>query len=1040
MANYSSESDDEDFRGFTVYDYRTDSLYSVGDYRLLNADRENEYDDLYDYRERYHSLLTSEYPESSSDDADDAEVVDVCAAYISNTDSDALISLNTGLQRLQSENTLCDVTIKIGAKEFPAHKNMLAASSGYFKTVFTSGSQEAGTVEVTVEGESMAFEVLLRYIYAGEMNKLTNENASDVLRMVCYLDLAPHALQECKRLIACMFRDQSISIQEAFKISIRPEPELCDITKAAKWYINHSFTDFVEKPGFLEETTYDCINMFLDNINMIKKHKNEREIFLVITKWLKHNWAARKQYAHVLLTRIHLDDVSADELKSLLEEDMSDVTECRELLTERMKTKEAAVRSSEQYSEYSKRLALNHRKIRKQEHSQLISRLSRLSPTANAFQQYRGSGLKSLQSKNTLSDVTINVGSKSFHVHKNILAASSDYFMGMFTSGFQESESDVVSLSEGDGEIFHAILDFIYSTDKIKLTTANVVEVLKLAIYLQIESVVKSCIPFLNNELIYVPVTHHSAHLDTSTCSSVKISLQQAFEIAQHPDPCLYHVANLAKEYIVRNFIFFSEQPEFMEKTTTECMTTFIETYLCKLHHRADRYNRSEGEEVFEIVSEWICYDVRQREQFAVDCLKRFRLGLIPSATLQKAIDNGISDIPECKSTLEEVIALQTQSANLTVPPPHITHPHWFPKQKSQTLIHIGGKNMANQSIKYWKDTDWDASISIQKVPRKIRNHSVEVIDGYIYIAGGYGPNVKSRRCYKGVGTCLNRFDFYDMEQQVWQSLAPMTTARANFALVHLKHFVYAIGGERQDIALSDVECYSLVDRSWQCNPPLPIPIYSPSAVVYKGKILVYGRKGSLQNNYTLQIFTPEETGSKIGGHWSIALDAQQHAPRSPNTPKYVLTVQNNKVYRVIYNNRLGRVAELECDFDCKPSRVHIGATEDQTRLRASIVKASLLPKHAGRNIFSINKELYANVLGCIYKMGVTDSEEDVKVNSKKIERLGLEDNAGCVALVTLSDGEMLNVPCKTDLDQLGNVFSIPFTNVSDLESFPYSN
>ncbi|XP_072036035.1 uncharacterized protein [Amphiura filiformis] len=873
MANYSSESDDEDFRGFTVYDYRTDSLYSVGDYRLLNADRENEYDDLYDYRERYHSLLTSEYPESSSDDADDAEVVDVCAAYISNTDSDALISLNTGLQRLQSENTLCDVTIKIGAKEFPAHKNMLAASSGYFKTVFTSGSQEAGTVEVTVEGESMAFEVLLRYIYAGEMNKLTNENASDVLRMVCYLDLAPHALQECKRLIACMFRDQSISIQEAFKISIRPEPELCDITKAAKWYINHSFTDFVEKPGFLEETTYDCINMFLDNINMIKKHKNEREIFLVITKWLKHNWAARKQYAHVLLTRIHLDDVSADELKSLLEEDMSDVTECRELLTERMKTKEAAVRSSEQYSEYSKRLALNHRKIRKQEHSQLISRLSRLSPTANAFQQYRG-----------------------------------------------------------------------------------------------------------------------------------------------------------------------SEQPEFMEKTTTECMTTFIETYLCKLHHRADRYNRSEGEEVFEIVSEWICYDVRQREQFAVDCLKRFRLGLIPSATLQKAIDNGISDIPECKSTLEEVIALQTQSANLTVPPPHITHPHWFPKQKSQTLIHIGGKNMANQSIKYWKDTDWDASISIQKVPRKIRNHSVEVIDGYIYIAGGYGPNVKSRRCYKGVGTCLNRFDFYDMEQQVWQSLAPMTTARANFALVHLKHFVYAIGGERQDIALSDVECYSLVDRSWQCNPPLPIPIYSPSAVVYKGKILVYGRKGSLQNNYTLQIFTPEETGSKIGGHWSIALDAQQHAPRSPNTPKYVLTVQNNKVYRVIYNNRLGRVAELECDFDCKPSRVHIGATEDQTRLRASIVKASLLPKHAGRNIFSINKELYANVLGCIYKMGVTDSEEDVKVNSKKIERLGLEDNAGCVALVTLSDGEMLNVPCKTDLDQLGNVFSIPFTNVSDLESFPYSN
>ena len=48
-------------------------------------------------------------------------------------------------------------------------------------------------------------------------------------------------------------------------------------------------------------------------------------------------------------------------------------------------------------------------------------------------------GLRKLQDQNTFCDVTLRVGSRSFQAHKAVLSSCSDYFMAMFTSGFQEA-------------------------------------------------------------------------------------------------------------------------------------------------------------------------------------------------------------------------------------------------------------------------------------------------------------------------------------------------------------------------------------------------------------------------------------------------------------------------------------------------------------------------------------------------------------------------------------------------------------------------
>ena len=85
-------------------------------------------------------------------------------------------------------------------------------------------------------------------------------------------------------------------------------------------------------------------------------------------------------------------------------------------------------------------------------------------------------------------------------------------------------------------------------------------------------------------------------------------------------------------------------------------------------------------QEIFEIVSSWICHDVDQRKQLAIDYIKRFKLGLLPTETLTKALEDGIEDITECRSDLEEVVALQTRSVAFDAPLPYIAHPEWFSK------------------------------------------------------------------------------------------------------------------------------------------------------------------------------------------------------------------------------------------------------------------------------------------------------------------------------------------------------------------------
>ena len=88
------------------------------------------------------------------------------------SDSHYTSKLACSLNNLRKQDQLCDVIIKVSERAFPAHKNVLAASSKYFMAMFTHGFKEKTENEITIDGKPEIFEVLLEYAYTGNSSQI----------------------------------------------------------------------------------------------------------------------------------------------------------------------------------------------------------------------------------------------------------------------------------------------------------------------------------------------------------------------------------------------------------------------------------------------------------------------------------------------------------------------------------------------------------------------------------------------------------------------------------------------------------------------------------------------------------------------------------------------------------------------------------------------------------------------------------------------------------------------------------------------------
>ena len=117
--------------------------------------------------------------------------ISVSNLWSSKTHLDSLVSK---LTQLQMDDSHTDITLKAGTQEFKAHKAVLAASSGYFMSLFTLGFQEKSQSVVIIDClPSESVMQLLHFCYTASLD-LSDENILDIIQAAFYLQME-HAIE-----------------------------------------------------------------------------------------------------------------------------------------------------------------------------------------------------------------------------------------------------------------------------------------------------------------------------------------------------------------------------------------------------------------------------------------------------------------------------------------------------------------------------------------------------------------------------------------------------------------------------------------------------------------------------------------------------------------------------------------------------------------------------------------------------------------------------------------------------------------------------
>lgn len=86
------------------------------------------------------------------------------------------------MHELRQEGVLCDVTLCVEGKKFPAHKIVLAGSSPYLKAMFTNGMLETEQDVVEIRDiEAVTMQNLLDFMYTSTI-EITVGNVQSILQ------------------------------------------------------------------------------------------------------------------------------------------------------------------------------------------------------------------------------------------------------------------------------------------------------------------------------------------------------------------------------------------------------------------------------------------------------------------------------------------------------------------------------------------------------------------------------------------------------------------------------------------------------------------------------------------------------------------------------------------------------------------------------------------------------------------------------------------------------------------------------------------
>lgn len=310
---------------------------------------------------------------------------------------------------------------------------------------------------------------------------------------------------------------------------------------------------------------------------------------------------------------------------------------------------------------------------------------------------------------------------KLFHclspVHKVILAASSDFFRGMFTCGMRESRQTRVTLPFLIASELEALIDCSYSGN-LPLAWDCVFEITCMALQLQFQTALSLCFDFMRQEM------------DASSCLDVA-SFAEAYGMSE--------LLEEANDFILRNFWVVSDTAKFRDLPAEKLLDIIRCDGLCVPSELA----------VFRAVSSWVQVDPEERLSQAGILMTGIRFPLMTFREFREV--RAINLRMECFGNKEvELYGAALKEFGFSLPKSQEQYRVRHPKD---VLVLVGGDQLnpdAGQRIaskELWfanslrngtglvKEIEWRRLGEIPDKP-KFR-HGVATMMGRLYVVGG---------------------------------------------------------------------------------------------------------------------------------------------------------------------------------------------------------------------------------------------------------------------------------------------------------------
>lgn len=294
--------------------------------------------------------------------------------------------------------------------------------------------------------------------------------------------------------------------------------------------------------------------------------------------------------------------------------------------------------------------------------------------------------LNSMRDDQSLCDYEIRVNGQTFHCHKFILIAMSDFFRLMLTGSMRESRESYVELKGfTNSEGIRQVLDYLYTGEFVNSSFTSLVDIIDAASHLQVTLLLAVCSDFL------VKI------LNLTNCVDI-LKLSETYSLVKVVETC--------RSFICTNIVpICQDSYEQFRLLSLEQLKYFLSSQSLQVYSELD---------LFYIIVKWIdspdCDDGvlkideinESRVKYAAELMRSVRFMCMSAEELTDHVEkvDFMRADPECFKLLIDAYKYHA----LTKRQPLITCEQ-NSLRNSETLVAVGEQNlyMLNQSKQKWE-------------------------------------------------------------------------------------------------------------------------------------------------------------------------------------------------------------------------------------------------------------------------------------------------------------------------------------------------